>query len=305
VAALGDGIPCFLRAEQCLVNREWCGLAPETDTLLLQAARRIVDDQPLRLLAWHCQRLLYDHPDYENLARWPSLEGAMGDLSGVFYLLVTMAMVPRIKSIHESMSVPEQVTRDTCSQISCVTGNYRRMTSGRLGVTLNTLHWLRIYAAGRLFRIGRMEYMLGPFPGGPSVYQHHETGETIALASDGVRYDEEGYLVTVDDRAIEGRCWTATLASEGGLIVGHPVSPYGMALRQQVALWGSEWECVLKPGDPVLDMHIPAGGGMTLDKCKDSMRQAVCFFRKHFPDRRFRAIASVSWIFGTQLVLLR
>ncbi len=40
---------------------------------------------------------------------------------------------------------------------------------------------------------------------------------------------------------------------------------------------------------------------MTVGKCGDSLKGAKEFFSRHFPDRRFNAIASTSWIFNPRL----
>jgi hypothetical protein len=204
-----------------------------------------------------------------------------------------MGMVPSVRRLHASMDEPEEVTRETLSQVSCVSGNYRRMTGGLLGVTVNTLFWMRHYPAGKLFRLGRFEYKIEPFRQAIRVFRSRKTGETLALAPDGVRYSGEGHVDAENG-------WTATLTEKEDTVTGFPISPYGMAVRTQVTLAKAEWECVLKTGDPILEMHIPAGGGMTVERCGDSMRRAAAFFRRYFPEKPVRAITCVSWIFNTQ-----
>src|SRR5205823_4520781 len=87
---------------------------------------------------------------------------------------------------------------------------------------------------------------------------------------------------------------------EDKAVTGYPISPLGMAVRQEVRLPQPLWECALKPGDPTLDMHIPAGGHMTPERCGDSMRRADAFFRRFFPETPCRVIRCGSWIFNTQ-----
>jgi hypothetical protein len=299
VATLGQGVPSFLDPAAFTVSREYCGFGPEVDPPLEEAARRIARDPALRSLAWHCSRLLWEHGEYNLMGQWPDLERALGERSGVFYLLVAMGMVPRVRAVHQSMGVPDEVTRETCMQVSCFAGNFRRMTGGRLGVTHGTLGWLRHYVAGRLFRLGRLEYMIQPFRGGAEVYRSRETGAVIALAPDGARYNREGYMESAGSLHDSEQGWTAALVRDGDAVTGYPISPRGMAVRQAVRLPQPVWECVLKEGDPTLDMHIPAGGGMTLERCGDSMRRAVLFFQRFFPGTPCRAIRCSSWIYPT------
>ena len=158
---------------------------------------------------------------------------------------------------------------------------------------------------GRLFRLGRMEYMIQPFRGGAEVYRNRETCAVIALAPEGERYNQKGYVDGAEDLCDSEPGWTATLVHDGDAVTGYPISPCGMAVPREVRLPQPVWECVLKAGDPTLDMHIPAGGGMTLERCGDSMRRAVAFFQRFFPRTTCRAIACSSWIFNTQLEQIR
>ena len=175
VAALAGGLPHFLLPSEFTANREWCGFGPEVDVPLHETARRIIADPALTHLAWHCYRLLYDHTDYNEMKRWPTLERALGERCGVFYLLVTMAMAPRVIEVHRKMGVAEATNRETLSQVSAIAGRYRSMAGGRLGVTLNTIYWMRHYVAGRLFRVGRMEYMIQPWNGGVGAWRRRAT----------------------------------------------------------------------------------------------------------------------------------
>jgi hypothetical protein len=297
-AVLPDGaIPPFLLPEAVARHREWCGFGPEAEAPLLEAAAQIAADPALRLLAAHCERLLFVHTDSEGIRDWPTLERALGDRSGLFYLLIALSMVPRVQERHRELGVPEEVSRETCLQVSCFAENYRRGARGQLGIYRQQLYWLRHYPAGRLFRLGRFEYMLQPYRGGVDVYRHRETGDIVALAPAGMRYDADGYAL----RKEEERGWLSTRDDDEETIVGYPISPQGMAVQREVRLPRREWEAVLVKGDETLDMHIPAGGGMTPERCADSMRRAAEFFRRHFPDRPFASITCGSWIFNTQL----
>jgi hypothetical protein len=300
-ALLSDEIPLFLLPAAVARHREWCGFGLEADEPLREAAAQIAASPALRLLAWHCYRLLFVHTEYADIERWPSLETALCDLRGVFYLLVALAMVPRVITRHRELGIPEEVSRETCLQVRCFSENYRRGTQGRLGIFLQQLYWLRHYPAGRLFRLGRFEYRIMPYSGSIEVYRHRDTGEVLALAPNGMHFNTEGYAVRAANGIVQEPDWTATRVDTEETVGGYPFSPCGMAVRREVHLPRATWELVLSNGDDTLDMHIPAGGGMMPEHCADSMRRAVAFFREHFPECHFAAITCSSWIFNTQL----
>jgi hypothetical protein len=74
-----------------------------------------------------------------------------------------------------------------------------------------------------------------------------------------------------------------------------------MAVNREVTLPLDLWPCVLQKDRIVLEMHIPAGGGMTPAACAESFQRAVAFFRQHFPQASPAAIVSGSWIFSPVL----
>ncbi len=291
-------MPDFLKHGLFRHSAQFCGFEDETIAALDTVRQEMAGDEALMLLAWHCHRLLFWHTDYEGMQQWPLLTKRLGELHGAFYLIVAASMVPLVEAAHRSLGVSADVTRATCQQVSCFAENYRRMTKGGLGIPRRQLFWLRHYPAGRLFRIGRMEYMLRPFKGKIKVYRQRDTGQTVALCCDGVAFNRYGLIDGSED-------WLSSLQLQNGTIIGNPVLPWGYAQQRPVELNLSQWDCVLRPGDITLDMHIPAGGSMQLEKCRQSMTEAVPFFRETFPNTMFNSISCSSWIFNTQLEDIR
>jgi len=297
VASLPAETPSWLTPAEISAHREYCGLGASADEPLLRAAKMIAADPALKLLAWHCYRRLYVHTESGGFSDWPGLDNALGDLAGALYVLVSLAMVPQVKAAHAALGVADEVTRDTCFQVECFALNYRDAHGGRWGILLGQLFWLRHYTAGRLFRIGRFEYKIEPYHG-PRAYRHERTRDVVALADDGARFNAEGFIPIGGERN-EGD-FTATLEERADRVVGYPISPAGMAMHRRVALDLAEWRPALAKGDLTLDMHIPSGGGMRPEACRDSLSRAPAFLAATFPDRLCVGVSCVSWIYNTQ-----
>ncbi len=294
VRDLGARTPPFLEPAELRAAREYGGFPPQVQGRLEAEALRIAGDPALRLLAWHCHRLLYDHPDYDRFQEWPAA------LGGSFGLLVAMGMVSRVREAHAAMGVSDDVTRETCSQLACFAQNYARGSGGGLGIPVSQIFWTRHYPACRLFRLGRMEYMIRASRGGAVAFRHRRSGTVVALAPDGTRYTDEGQVAWQPDGG-----WTARLERTPESVSGSLISPFGFAERRRVTLALRDWECVLAPDDATLDMHIPEGGAMSLEACGDSMRRAAAFFARFFPNRVCRTFGCSSWILNTQLERIR
>jgi hypothetical protein len=128
-------------------------------------------------------------------------------------------------------------------------------------------------------------------------YTHTRTQEVIVLAESGWRFADDGS--TIGDLT-----WASALIEDSDAITGTPITPRGAALRTPVRLSRDEWQLALGPGDPVLDMHIPAEGALTLDALREALAQAEPFFDHYYPERKFVAYVCSSWLFSPQLEML-
>ncbi len=290
----------FLEPAVVAVHREWCGFPAEDEPVLLETARRIAGDPALSRLAWYYYWNQFEY-DGRGWTRVPALKEALEGRGPTLLLLVAMAIVPRMRAHHQALGVPESVTRQTCRQVYAYCLNYERGCGVRFGIYPGQFGWLRNYFRRNLyFRLGRFEYWAEASGEGYRVFRHRTTRQVVALADAGVSLDRDGIPVPAGGEPVPG-AWTTTLQEDAASVKGYPISPRGYVLGREVTLSRAEWECVLGKGDPVLSMHIPSGGNMTLDLCAESFRYAVSFFREHFPDRAPVAITCRSWMFSSLL----
>jgi len=301
-ATFPAGGPPFLQPQRFAEVRRYIELAPEADAALAQAALRVRQDPAFEHLAWHMHELLHRQRDYDagQIRNWPSLEPQLGHLAGTFYLLLALATVPIVRDIHRQMGIPEHITRNTCRHFRSPIDFYRTLHDGRWGYSNRTIYWMRHHTAGVLFGVGRMEYMVRPFGGRVRVFREQETRKVVALAEAGQVFTPQGYIDAGVEEPVEGG-WVSDLVEGPGAVTGCPIAPHGVCIQETVRLEADRWHCVLQPGDPVLDMHIPGGGGMTLDKCRESMQEALEFFPRYLPDRPFKGFACGSWILNPEL----
>jgi len=294
-----DGVPDFLRPAEISSNLQWCGFGTEFETAVAAAAAKIAADRSLLCLAWHYYRMIYDYESGSSQSRFAPLEKKLGEDGPVFYLLIALSIVPRMRVYHKRLGIPEQVTRDTCLQVKCFCDNFSRAHGGRPGIFTEQLDWLKHYVNGTLyFRLGRFEYWSQPFHDNYRVYRRRGDGRTTALAGPAWKINSRGWIEGIDAEAGDKSCWQTSLRQTASGTRGHPVNPCGYVEREPVCLPEKDWECVLETGVQVLFMHIPAGGGMSLEKCAESLREARDFFRRYFPAPEPRALVCWSWMFS-------
>lgn len=310
LARMPDPVP-FLQPDYVDWAIEQAHLPPDMAEAVRAAARRIAADPAAVALAWYCHTLLFDGSARPPTHEWPLLP-ALGEDDGMFYVLVLFSGTPRMLEIHRARGIPAEVTRETALdlRLQLETQDYTE-ERGRWGISPGILGWLMWHWRGELVRLGRLQFALSTYRARLRAFRHRRTGAVVALSEPGMRYRRDGQ---VDGSAgihdAEGG-WEATLelgrmrvpcASRAAR--GYAISPWGSALPEPVSLSEEEWQPALAPGDPILDIHIPTGSPMDFDQCGESIRRALDFFPRHFPERPFAGFACHSWILDNQFEVL-
>ena len=294
-------IASSLRADDIARRREYCGLDAAADGPLQAAAATIQSDSCLLRLFRHLYWRLYVCPEKPPGGDWPLLAGAMSSRAGCFHLLLALGLAPHLQRHHAVLGFPSQVTRDTAAQVACFADRYARGHDSLWGVDLGPLRWLRNYLHGNVYvRLGRLEYWPKPFAGETTACRHRATGEWIVLAAGGIPFGPDG-LAVYSETPADHVAWTSTLSTDDRSVTGHPVSPDGRAGCDPIRLSRTEWDVVLQKGTDVLELHIPSGGGLTLEACADSMRRAREFFARYVPWQRYAGVVCASWVFNPNL----
>ncbi len=295
-----SGIP-FLDPQEVRRSREYGGFAAETDLPLTAMAARIRENPALSRMAWYIYWRTFECSNRAR-SKFPKMEQALGEQAGIFHLLLGLAWIPLLRAYHRTLDLPEGITHETAQQVRCFSINYRMAKAGMLGLVSGGYYWLRNYLAENLyFRIGRFEYWLTPCNLPHVVYRHRQTGQVVALAGENIKVMPDGFVDGLSDVPDPAQEWETTRQVTETSATGYPISPRGIVNRGKVSLPLVEWDCVLKKGDMVLGMHIPAGGNMTPEQCGESMRQARDFFRRHYPAKKPAAIVCTSWMISPLL----
>ena len=282
--------------------REICSFDDSIDPVLARTVEAIRDNEPLCRLFWHLYWRTFLAPERQPAAGWPELEAVLGEDRGVFRLLAAIGMVPHLYANYARLGFPEEAARHTCQQVRHYCDDaYRYGNEGRPGVYEGSFGWLRHYTERRYVRLGRLEYWLDPTPQNYTVFRNRESQAVVALAAPGIRFDAAGYIHSNPERYRDGEGWTTTFSMDDTQAAGYVLDPRGMGVDKQVTLSLADWECVLQKDDPVLQMHIPAGGKMTPEACRESLLEAREFFRTYCPEENVRAVTCASWIFSNLL----
>lgn len=170
---------------------------------------------------------------------------------------------------------------------------------GRPGYCL--LDWYQLAIDCQLFRLGRLEFQIfNRFGAHVQVFENKD-GQLVTLAHD-ITAHRSGRAI--DSLYCEDRngAFVCAVCETKDSWVGYPLNEKGLVENLAVTLPKSQWKCVLKHGDPVVSLHIPAGGGLTPEAVDDAIRQIKEFIPAYFPDYTYVAFDCDSWLLDPQLI---
>jgi len=298
--ALPRGALTFLDPAPLARTLRYGGYAEDQIEQAIRMARRINADDRLRMLAWHTHWRLFISKDDHWFRGWPRLEKRLGEDAGLFFLTIAADTIPRTRAFHQRLGIEEEVTHLTCMELRSFSANYAESSGGRLGVPLGQMIWLRHYTQENYFRLGRYEFWLRKHSDAEVILRHRANRKVVALAPAGWRFDAHGDRPHETEPVQPGE-WVSALEETDAYWRGNPLDPRGWGLREIARFDKQNWELALREGDWVLDMHIPAGGGMTPEAVHASFHQAAVFFPRHFPATPPKGMRCWSWIYNPYL----
>ena len=286
--------------------RRYSALAGMDENLIGELIRLkdmlLVRDPFVRLL-WEFHDLLYHQelPLNDAIPEDPKLGRLLGDnLRGIFYFLLILSGIPLMIRRYEAKNWPESIRDDLIKDLAVWVMHHKR-NFGTPGLAWMVMPWFQSQIDLEVVAIGRLQFNTSHSFASPStVFRSRKTGEVRALASGGKRFTAAGILDDLQDEPSDGS-WESVLEETETAWKGNPVAPDGFASGELIELLKIEWEPVLKPGDPVINIHIPESGPLKPQACRESLFGARDFFDRYLPDYPWKAFMCDSWLLDPQL----
>ncbi len=288
-------------------NATYCSIPADIADKMAVAAAIARNEPAVAVIARLIFRIVFlSSQDSPVRWAWQPLDQYLKDNAGPMYLLIAAGWAPVMRKMHKEISIPEEVTRATCYQLRAYCDNHITGT-GKCGIYPNQLSWMHYYFNPEqpFIRLGRFEFRWLLHYTDCHVYRNKATGKLVIFAIPGLQFDVNGFAVENRPDSPE-RAFTSFFEKdeEKGIVSGNTVDEFGCTSKEATVLNVSEYDLMIGRGMPVLEMHIPNGGGMTSDEAEKSFRYAKNFFRELYANRPERipvAIVCSSWIFNPNL----
>lgn len=241
------------------------------------------------------------HKDWSPLSFDPLVLTHFEQRTSLFYLLAYLAALPAAEEQYHRLGICSEIFDATMYDLTFYT---LQATDVHGYWRFDQFMWVWRHLTCQLFRLGRLQFMLIPYQGHATAFRNLENGEILLLCGPQIALRADGYAFEAgktEPYPPDQSAWYAVYEDSAQGWTGCPVSPYGYALREPVFLPRTAWECILRQGDTVLDIHIPRGKTLTEEECRESFTQAYQFFSVHWPEKTFSAAFCHTWFFTPQL----
>ncbi len=247
----------------------------------------------------HCHNLLFIEKSCkaEETENWEILPEAYGEYRDWFYAFLMISGIDALKKQFDERKIPRAVLIDTLSDLELWIENNLKFY-GSFGLKLPC--WLCFHLTFRLFKLGRLQFLIEDFPLDIRVYRNRKNKKIATLAADKKEIRNDGQYNHICGISDPEPFFTKFNISNSK-ITGNPITPHGNILKNRISLDRNDWELCLQKNDTAISFHIPATGPMTFDECGKAFLLAFDFFRKYFPEKKFRTYFSLSWLYDNQL----
>ena len=256
------------------------------------------------LMFFHAFRTLFVGETPQALKNFPEFKAAFGKDAGTFYLLLGCAVFAPARESYRRAGLPLENLRLVGRKIK-TTDELNRLAFGEPGYYRHAIYWLRNYVDLSVVPVGRFEFRhSNAAKYNLVVLRRRADGRIVALTGrTTLGFLPDGDIAPVTDP----RCTAAgALIDDCDYVIGAALDPDSGKRLGTVKLLKSEWEYAVAPTDPILEWHIPGGGGMTPELTRASLKAGFEFFDRYFPALpRAKAIMCSSWIFWKRYEELR
>lgn len=226
--------------------------------------------------------------------RKEQIAGLLGEDADCYLAYVYGTGFPHLAALYLERGYPEQVLADTLSDFDLRAANYRALHR-RAGI--DDYQWLTRHMTATNFRLGRLQFVFDRVFGFETrIYRSKRDSSRITVAEGGLPVNDRGFLCPVEEASFR-----TELLQEKEHLTANRIDKHGNVLRGLVTLPLQEYECLIRNGDPVIDIHIPAGGKLGIQECVASLRMALAFAARYFPDSGYAGFVCSSWLFSDEV----
>lgn len=259
---------------------------------VIAAARQLANDS-IRL-AWAQTVAAYDLSVDLSEARkvlCPASDGSL--LGNMLPLFALLPMIPESIADYRRRGFSEEVVRISAAAYGGCMKAVERIT-GNPGLNQLYFSWLCIYAKAQIYFIADYNFEIKKFPAWVYCLKNRENGDIAFVAAKSKIHRNGNFLGSGGSEDPEGS-FVTDFQETDNCYIGYPVENKRF-INKQVTYSKELWECILRPNDDVLNLHIPAGVDLTPSCVANSIQIGMDAAKRFYPEIPLSILMCSSWL---------
>lgn len=290
----------FCDMEEIRECEEKYSIARGFAALALQAAEEILQDENLFLYGKTiCVYAKTSTHEEIRCVPLPEFDGTVK--RDLFSLMLMYTFIPESVAFYKNHGFTDAEIRNIYEPISrCIAGLEELTGSPKL----NPLYynWTMLYVYGEIFLHDGFQYQFKKFTGGAIILKNRRTGQWLPMMAEGTFHKSGLVLGSAGAEDPEGS-FAADFSETETAFCGHPVYN-GKVSGERIVCSKDVWECILRPGDMALSVHIPKNTDITPAAIQRSFSGSFAIGKSLFPEHNPQFIICYSWLLDPTLTEL-
>lgn len=172
--------------------------------------------------------------------------------------------------------------------------------TGMPGINTSFYTWTIVFVKVQIFNVGGLQFQLKTLPDRAVYLREKATGRIVPLMCNGTCHSSGVQMIGsagYDDATDAFTCcfWEDDAQYHGYAVIDGVVEPIERTFAK------TEWECVLRPGDECLSMHIPGGSDISAEATDKAIAAARRLVKERFPEFSGEWVYCSSWLLDPTL----
>lgn len=217
-------------------------------------------------------------------------------------LFIIIPQIPIAKAEYSRRGFSEEEIRKLFSVVEDSLTKVADRT-GMPGINAMFYVWTMHFAKAQIFNAGSLQFEMRTMTDRAVYLQHRTTGEYLPILCDGTYHRSGEQMIWAPGYTDKEGCFDCTYAEDDRYFYGHSVVD-NVVSTEKAAYSKAEWNCVLRPGDPCIGVHIPQGADISPETVDFSLAEAKRILRERFPEFSGRYFYCASWMLDPMLAAI-
>ena len=214
-------------------------------------------------------------------------------------LFMLLPQIPLSIAEYRRRGFPENELRDLLwGYLGSI--NIVRKQTGRPGVNQVYYNWLHHYTKAILFKVNGLQFEKFTMPLGACWLQNKKTGELIPFVLDAVFCGDGKHRLGTAGFTECDETFHALFEEDEDNYYGYPTY-HCVVSSQRETFPKTEWECIARPGDEAVNMHIPKGSDISRENTIKACEKALEILKERYPETKAKILFCASWLLDPTL----